>query len=126
MNKLDNMDRPFFASWSSYPSIFALGHRAIAELTNFPVHVQEKVDGSQFSFGVFDGEIRVRSKGAEMYPEAPEKMFQKAVDTVKALQDILIDGFTYRGEYLAKPRHNTLAYDRTPGTEYHYLRHCPW
>ncbi len=114
MNQHDNMDHPFFPSWSSYPSIFALGHRAVAELTKHEVYVQEKVDGSQFSFGVFDGEIRVRSKGAEMYPEAPEKMFQKAVDTVKRLSSSLIDGYTYRGEYLSKPRHNALAYDRVP------------
>ena len=49
----------------SYPSIFNLGHRAVAGLLGGPVIVEEKIDGSQFSFGVtVDGEIVTRSKGA--------------------------------------------------------------
>lgn len=112
-------------SWHSYPSIFAMGHRAIAELLSRPVYVEEKIDGSQFSFGVFptydaSGErdggtvLRVRSKGAVLIADAPEKMFTEAVETVKALQPQLNVGWTYRGEYLKKPRHNGLAYDRIP------------
>ncbi len=96
-----------------------------------PVVVEEKVDGSQFSFGVFpepdsaieEGctvydqdrcRVRVRSKGAEMLPEAPEKMFQKAVDWVLANERNFRLGWTYRAEYLAKPKHNALAYGRAP------------
>ena len=99
-------------SWHSYPSVFALGHKAIEELLLDPVLVEEKVDGSQFSFGRFDGELRVRSKGKEMIPDAPEKMFQLAVDFVRTLD--LREGWTYRGEYLSKPKHNALNYDRVP------------
>lgn len=75
---------------------------------------------SQFSFGMFppnqsfDGGLRVRSKGTEMLVDAPEKMFTKAVLTAKQLQHLLVPGWTYRAEYLAKPTHNTLAYDRVP------------
>jgi len=29
-------------------------------------------------------------------------------------QGLLIDGYIYRGEYLMKPKHNTLVYDRVP------------
>lgn len=112
-------------SWHSYPSIFAMGHRAIAELLTVPVCVEEKVDGSQFSFGVFptydaSGELdggtvlRVRSKGAVMIPDAPEPMFTEAVATAKRLAPSLRHGWTYRGEYLKKPRHNGLAYNRIP------------
>lgn len=39
----------FSTSWHSYPSIYALGHRALGELFLDPVVVEEKVDGSQFS-----------------------------------------------------------------------------
>jgi hypothetical protein len=46
--------------------------------------------------------------------EAPEKMFVRAVETVVAIEDLLRDGWTYRAEYLSKPKHNTLAYDRVP------------
>lgn len=103
-------------SWHSYPSIFALGHRALQELLLDPVVVEEKVDGSQFSFGLFDenGEmvLRCRSKGAQLNVVAPEKMFTNAVDVVKVLP--LKTGWTYRAEYLKTPKHNALAYDRIP------------
>lgn len=36
-------------SWHSYPSIYALGHRAIVDLLKGPVFIEEKIDGSQFS-----------------------------------------------------------------------------
>jgi hypothetical protein len=102
-------------SWHSYPSIYALGHRAIADLLTGDVLVEEKVDGSQFSFGVTeDGEIKVRSKGVQLHPDAPEKMFANAVASVKERARLLRPGWTYRGEYLAKPKHNSLAYDRIP------------
>ncbi len=49
-----------------------------------------------------------------MYVEAPEKMFNLAVEAVKKRVHLLTPGWTYRGEYLQKPKHNSLAYDRTP------------
>lgn len=101
-------------SLRSYSSIFNLGHRALADLFKTPVHIEEKVDGSQISFAVIDGELRMRSKGAEINVVAPEGMFAKGVEAVKARQHLLTPGFTYRGEYLAKPKHNTLAYARHP------------
>ena len=101
-------------SWHSYPKLWNLGHAAIKELLFDEVVVEEKVDGSQFSFGVFDGELKVRSKGVEMAPDAPEKMFSKAVETVLSLKEMLIPGWTYSAEYLQKPKHNVLAYDRVP------------
>jgi hypothetical protein len=99
-------------SWHSYPSIYNLGHAAVKDLFSEPVLVQEKVDGSQFSFGVFDGKLRVKSKGKEMDPAAPEKLFARAVETVRQLD--LTEGWTYRGEVLDKPKHNVLTYDRVP------------
>lgn len=102
-------------SWHSYPSIYALGHRAIKDLLLNDVLVEEKIDGSQFSFGIGgDGEIHVRSKEALLHPDAPEKMFERAVSSVKERASLLRPGWTYRAEYLAKPKHNALAYDRIP------------
>jgi len=104
-------------SWHSYPKIYALGHRALTDLLSNPVVVEEKIDGSQFSFGYFsdheyhDG-YRVKSKGAELNLDAPEKMFSQGVDYIRGL--VLKDGWTYRCEYLKKPKHNALAYDRIP------------
>ena len=117
------------SSWHGYSSIFNLGHRAIADLLKYPVNVEEKCDGSQISFGLFETtdegdealpnlsppfELKIRSKGAVMHPDAPEKMFNKAAETVKQLQAQLHPGWTYRGEFLAKPKHNALVYDRVP------------
>jgi hypothetical protein len=100
------------SSWNSYPSIFNLGHRALEPLLLHALNIEEKVDGSQFSFGCFDGRLRVRSKGQVMVADAPEKMFVKGVEAVSQLD--LHDGWTYRGEYLQKPKHNTLCYSRIP------------
>jgi len=99
-------------SWHSYTEIYALGHRALEHLFDDDVLVEEKIDGSQFSFVKFAGELKCRSKGKEMHPDFPEKMFKKAVDVVKDLP--LQDGWTYRAEYLSKPKHNSLTYDRVP------------
>jgi hypothetical protein len=107
------------SSWHAYPSIFNVGHRAVQDLTNGNVLVEEKIDGSQFSFGICEDEegasrLRVRSKGAEFPVDAPPKMFEKACETVKRLEPRLHPGWTYRAEYLAKPTHNTLPYHRVP------------
>lgn len=103
-------------SWHSYSSIYNLGHYALEHLFDGPVVVEEKVDGSQFSFGLFRGELKIRSKGKEMDIHSPEKMFNHAVETVKKLHEEghLREGYTYRGEYLSKPKHNTLIYGRIP------------
>lgn len=101
-------------SWHSYPKIFNLGHSALADLLLDPVTVEEKVDGSQFSFGRFGEELKCRSKGQQIVIEKPEALFTKAVETAQALFPILRDGWTYRAEYLQKPKHNALAYDRIP------------
>ncbi len=110
---------PSISSWHSYPSSYNIGHREVAEIFSVPVIVEEKIDGSQFSWGVFEGEdfprtLKVRSKGAQLYVEAPEKMFTKAVETAKTLADQAHVGWTYRCEYLQKPKHNTLCYARVP------------
>lgn len=103
------------SAWGSYCSIYNLGHRAIVDLLKQPVIVEEKIDGSQFSFMLTEeGEIKVRSKGAVMITDAPERMFTQAVETVKELAPKLRPGWVYRGEYLRSPKHNTLAYNRVP------------
>lgn len=94
--------------------MFAIGHSAIKDIFNGVVVVQEKIDGSQFSFGLIDGELVCRSKGKELILDAPEKMFNKAVATVKSIAHLLHPDWIYRGEFLASPKHNTLAYERTP------------
>lgn len=110
-----------YTSWHSYPDSNALGHKYLTELFLDPVVVEEKVDGSQFSFGVFgDGpaDFRFRSKGAQIFVtddgHSSEKMFEKAVQSVMKRQYLLREGWTYRCEYLPKPKAVTLTYDRVP------------
>jgi hypothetical protein len=100
----------------SYSSIYALGHKALAQLLSSPVVVQEKIDGSQFSWGVDaeTGELLCRSKGAEINLDAPEKMFTQAVSAIRDIQSLLMPGAVYRAEYLSKPKHNVLSYSRMP------------
>lgn len=101
---------------SSYSKIYNLGHKAVADLMAGNVLVEEKVDGSQFSFRTDPetGQLYVRSKGADIYPDDPPKMFAAAVETVKAIAFKLQPGWTYRGEVFQKPKHNALEYSRVP------------
>jgi hypothetical protein len=98
---------------SSYPSVYAIGHRSIADLFSGTVEITEKVDGSQWSMTLTEaGELCCRSKGKDIILDAPEKMFIKAIESAKSLP--LHPGWVYRCEYLEKPKHNVLAYDRVP------------
>lgn len=98
-----------------YSSPFNLGHKALAQLFDGAVTVQEKIDGSQFSFGLVDGELECRSRGQRVIQE-DAGMFKLAVETAQDLarQGLLVEGYIYRGEFLQKPKQNTLVYDRVP------------
>ena len=98
----------------SYGKIYNLGHKEITNLFKDPVEITEKCDGSQFSMGVFNGELKCRSHEKTIQLEQPPKMFQKAIETIKELEPLLNPNWTYRAEFLAKPKHNTICYDRVP------------
>ena len=99
----------------SYSEVYALGHRALKELFFDEVIVEEKIDGSQFSFSVINGELCCRSKGKAQDDEnGVDDMFKPAVDFVKSIQHDLKPNAIYRCEWLRKPKHNTLCYSRTP------------
>lgn len=99
----------------AYPSIYAIGHKAIADIFTTEVVVEEKVDGSQFSFmWREDGSWVARSKGQELIDGNINKLFAPAVETFKQLLPKLIPNVIYRGEALCKPKHNTLEYGRIP------------
>jgi len=98
---------------SSYSKIYTIGHRAILDLFEEPVLIEEKIDGSQFSFGIFSGELICRSRNCLIDNNNPG-MFLKAVDTAKMIAYNLTPEYIYRGEFLSKPKHNVLAYGRVP------------
>jgi hypothetical protein len=97
----------------SYPKVLALGHRFIQDILFGDTIAEEKVDGSQISFGVLDDILQVRSRTADIILDAAG-MFDKAVEQIRNAQNRLTPDYIYRGEYLRKPKHNVLCYDRTP------------
>lgn len=99
---------------NSYPSVTVLGHRLAENVLNGPVIIQEKIDGSQISFGIDEwGCLSMRSKNVQIDLEAPG-MFGLAAEWAKKNWQYLTPNWIYRGEYLQKPKHNTLAYERVP------------
>jgi hypothetical protein len=99
----------------SFPKIYHIGSPDIERLFIGSVEVTEKLDGSQFGFGRHeDGTLWMRSKGQEIYVGSVPKMFALAVATIQAIETRIPKGMTFYGEYLEKPHHNTMVYDRVP------------
>lgn len=109
-------------SFRSYPKINPLGHKIVQDILvghdpmiGRNITVEEKYDGSQFSFGVdTDGNIAVRSRGVVMDVKYPSGMFKKACEWVEENVSRLHPDWTYRAEFFGKPKQNVLAYDRIP------------
>ncbi len=99
---------------NSYPKVYQLGHRWIDGILEGEYHLEEKIDGSQLSWGIYNGELHIRSKGQQLYIDNPEKMFAEGIKYIASIKGELTPNLTYRGEYLQKPKHNTLAYSRVP------------
>jgi hypothetical protein len=98
----------------AFPKIFTIGQDYIKDIFNNEVEITEKIDGSQFVFGLIEGELQCRSKGQTLYIEEPDKMFAKAVDYVVSIRHQLPDNTIFFCEYLQKPHHNVLSYSRVP------------
>lgn len=107
----------------TYPKVKHMGDRDLAEMEGAPyLIVQEKIDGSQMNWcWDEDGKLHVRSKGAWQLggPEnrvMPDALFLKAInhlaevgETVPGLRDVW-----FSGEAVTSPKHNRIAYERTP------------
>ncbi len=104
------------SSYNSYPKLWALGHPNISMIFAEPVVIEEKVDGSQFSFGEIDGILRARSKNVEINLDDAPDLFAPAVETVRRLhsEGKLIPDWTYRGEAIRSRKHNSLTYKTVP------------
>lgn len=99
----------------SYGKVYNVGHAALQGFFSKEVYLEEKIDGSQFSFALLNGsDLFMRSRGAVIDPDSPPKMFAPAVDYVKSIQHRLIADYIYRGEVLTSKKHNALCYDRLP------------
>lgn len=119
MHHSEDLEREVIMSETGIPGmgqIYQLGHAEVENLFDGPVELTEKIDGSFFSFTVLSsGELRMRSKGQALCKDAPSsKMFSTVMAIVESKRDALTPGWIYRGEYLSKPKHNSLAYDQVP------------
>lgn len=108
-----------------YTKILTLGSAYTENALVGEVVVQEKVDGSQFRFGINeDGELQIASKGVNIVPVEDgddllnvQKMFKPAVKHILKIENRIstfpTDTYFY-AETLSKPKHNVLKYERVP------------
>lgn len=98
----------------AFPKIFTIGTDYIKDIFLDEVEISEKLDGSQLDFGKIDNILYFRSKGKQLFPEVPEKMFIEGVDYILSIQDKLPNNMIFFCEYLKKSKHNSLTYGRIP------------
>lgn len=99
----------------SYSSLVSYSHKmAQGFFDNSPIVVEEKIDGSQISFTMTtEGKLLMKSKNCDLN-EGVDSQFRAGVDYIISIPEKLKPGYIYRGEYLARLRHNALTYERTP------------
>ncbi len=99
-----------------YPKIFAIGTQYIQTLFNDSVRIEEKLDGSFMGFGVVNDTLCFRSKGKQIYPESCDKLFAPGIEYICSIEDKLrkYPNTIFYCEYMRKPKHNTIKYDRIP------------
>lgn len=104
---------------NSIPKIYTAGVRQNVGIFKGPVVVEEKYDGSQFTFGLVPegplDTLRCRSKSTMINPADPG-MFKAAYETALRLMldKKLTPGWVYCCEFISKPKHNVLTYARVP------------
>jgi len=101
-------------SLKKYPKVHHLGERYTKKIYEDEVEVTEKLDGSQFRFGLVEGNLMCCSKGTIIDIDKPDKLFAPAVEYCKSMGKSLVKGLVYFGETLCKPKHNTIKYDTVP------------
>lgn len=99
---------------SNYCKSYNFGHRHLENFFSEPVTVEEKYDGSQFSFGVFDGKLVFRSRNRVFDIHDADDLFRATCDHLETQIHNIKPGGVYRGEAFKGPKHNILKYDRCP------------
>lgn len=108
---------------TNYGKIWQISHREVKDILQHKVLIEEKIDGSQFSFGKKDGKLWCDSHHQHLNVDACGDdnaggvipgLFWDAVKFCRLSVDAMVEGWTYRGEVLSKPKHNILTYNRVP------------
>jgi hypothetical protein len=97
----------------SIPKIYTVGTRFNYEVLQGAVVIEEKYDGSQFTFMLQGGQLFCRSKSTQINLEDPG-MFAPAVEAAKQRVPLMEEGHLFCCEFLARERHNVLKYGRPP------------
>jgi len=101
-----------------YPKVLTVGTRGTERLFEGPVIIQEKVDGSQFRFGLApNGDLEFASHHQQVFPGSAgmfEPVVQYLLERENTIRSCLEASSYLCGEYLARPRQNTLVYARRP------------
>ena len=108
-----------------YPKVITLGSQHTENTFQGNVVIQEKVDGSQLKWGIDDNKkLIISSKNNIVYDAntgilvPQDNMFYKACHYLMGVQKTINVNFPpntwFYGEYLQKPKHNTLTYNRIP------------
>lgn len=103
-----------------YGSPRTAGDRYLTHLYDGPTVVQEKIDGSNFSF-MYDetsGKVLFRSRNRMLDPTEPNGQFQAAIDHILDNKDSVQTDYIYRGEVVSSKRHNKLTYADPAGVPY--------
>lgn len=98
----------------AFPKIYTFGDAHVRHILDGDVVVVEKIDGSQWGFGIVDGKPFYRSKGRQVYREVADKMFYPALETSERILSSLNQDIQFYAETLHRPKHNLLAYERVP------------
>lgn len=95
-----------------YTKVHNIGHKIVDGVFKGPVVIQEKVDGSQYSFQFLSDGVHYRSHHVDITHQP--HMFAEARTFIESIKEKLTPGWIYRGEFLKKRQHNALTYDRVP------------
>lgn len=98
--------------------IYPLGaHKALDESGFYNARsftLTEKIDGSQFSWGLIDGTLHFRSRGGMIDASNPPGMFKPCIEHLQSISlNCFEEGCVYRGEAVTKAKHNSLTYSRS-------------
>jgi hypothetical protein len=99
---------------NSFPKIFYLGSPQVKDIFDDEVELTEKVDGSYICFGVVNNKLIIQNKNQVIDASTANEFYSNAVEYIISIKNRLPNNMVFYCEYLRKPAHNTLIYERTP------------
>lgn len=99
-----------------FPKVLGLGQPLLSEIFDDPIDLTSKIDGSQCRIHLTESNVQCGSKNVDM---ADMKMFDLAYQQADRIWKEKVwwtfgDDITLFTEFLNKPKHNVLKYDRVP------------